>query len=53
MLFHVDVSIKKGQINTFITQHLFSAEKPALDPSTAQKWTLSANEMDDDDVVCK
>ncbi|XP_005174377.2 anamorsin isoform X1 [Danio rerio] len=24
--------------------------KPALDPGTAQKWTLSANDMDDDDV---
>jgi len=34
------------------SQHLISAEKPALDPSTAQKWTLSANDIDDDDVVC-
>lgn len=49
----IDVSIKKRQINTFTTQNLFSSEKPALDPSIAQKWTLSANDMDDDDVVCK
>jgi len=34
------------------SQYLISAEKPALDPSTAQKWTLSANDIDDDDVVC-
>ncbi|XP_039503895.1 anamorsin isoform X2 [Pimephales promelas] len=27
-----------------------TTEKPALDPSTAQKWTLSANDIDDDDV---
>lgn len=27
------------------------AEKPALDPSAAKMWTLSANDMDDDDVV--
>uniref|UniRef100_A0A8C2G2N9 Anamorsin n=1 Tax=Cyprinus carpio TaxID=7962 RepID=A0A8C2G2N9_CYPCA len=27
-----------------------TTEKPALDPSTAQKWTLSVNDMDDDDV---
>ncbi|XP_016324633.1 anamorsin isoform X2 [Sinocyclocheilus anshuiensis] len=27
-----------------------TTEKLALDPSTAQKWTLSANDMDDDDV---
>lgn len=26
------------------------AEKPALDPSTVQMWTLSACDMDDDDV---
>ncbi|KAM9352634.1 anamorsin isoform 1-T2 [Symphorus nematophorus] len=26
------------------------AEKPALDPNTVQMWTLSANDMDDDDV---
>lgn len=26
------------------------AEKPALDPSAAKMWTLSANDMDDDDV---
>ncbi|XP_031420114.1 anamorsin isoform X2 [Clupea harengus] len=25
-------------------------EKPALDPSAAKMWTLSANDMDDDDV---
>ncbi|XP_019896151.2 anamorsin isoform X2 [Esox lucius] len=25
-------------------------EKPALDPSAAKAWTLSANDMDDDDV---
>lgn len=38
--------------NLINPQHLFSAEKPALDPSTEQKWTLSVNDMDDDDVVC-
>lgn len=27
-----------------------TTEKPALDPSTAKMWTLSANDMDDDDV---
>ncbi|TRY75992.1 hypothetical protein DNTS_010896 [Danionella cerebrum] len=27
-----------------------AAEKPALNPSTAHTWTLSANDMDDDDV---
>lgn len=27
------------------------AEKPALDPTAAKLWTLSANDMDDDDVV--
>ncbi|XP_059191828.1 anamorsin [Centropristis striata] len=27
-----------------------TAEKPALDPNTVQMWTLSANDMDDDDV---
>ncbi|XP_033490689.1 anamorsin isoform X2 [Epinephelus lanceolatus] len=27
-----------------------SAEKPALDPNTVKMWTLSANDMDDDDV---
>ncbi|XP_067292259.1 anamorsin [Pseudorasbora parva] len=27
-----------------------TTEKPALDPNTAQKWTLSANDIDDDDV---
>ncbi|XP_070686858.1 anamorsin [Pempheris klunzingeri] len=26
------------------------AEKPALDPNTVKMWTLSANDMDDDDV---
>nr|XP_040018880.1 anamorsin isoform X1 [Gasterosteus aculeatus aculeatus]XP_040018881.1 anamorsin isoform X1 [Gasterosteus aculeatus aculeatus] len=26
------------------------AEKPALDPDAAKMWTLSANDMDDDDV---
>ncbi|XP_076121628.1 anamorsin [Alosa pseudoharengus] len=26
------------------------AEKPALDPSAAKMWTLSANDIDDDDV---
>ncbi|XP_016334562.1 anamorsin-like, partial [Sinocyclocheilus anshuiensis] len=44
------ISIKNVQLNKSTTQHLFSAEKPALDPSTAQKWTLSVNDMDDDDV---
>lgn len=29
----------------------FLAEKLALDPETVQKWTLSANDMNDDDVV--
>lgn len=27
------------------------SEKPALNPSTAKMWTLSVNDMDDDDVV--
>ncbi|XP_051548939.1 anamorsin-like [Myxocyprinus asiaticus] len=27
-----------------------TTEKPALDPSTAKMWTLSANDMDDDNV---
>uniref|UniRef100_A0A3P9M9J6 Anamorsin n=1 Tax=Oryzias latipes TaxID=8090 RepID=A0A3P9M9J6_ORYLA len=27
-----------------------SAEKPALDPNTVKMWTLSANDMNDDDV---
>ncbi|KAA0724511.1 Anamorsin [Triplophysa tibetana] len=27
-----------------------TAEKPALDPNTAKMWTLSVNDMDDDDV---
>lgn len=26
-------------------------EKPALDPGAAKLWTLSANDIDDDDVV--
>lgn len=28
-----------------------SAEKPALDPNVVKMWTLSANDMNDDDVV--
>lgn len=28
-----------------------SAKKPALDPSTVNMWTLSANDINDDDVV--
>lgn len=28
-----------------------SVEKPALDPNAAKMWTLSANDMNDDDVV--
>lgn len=27
------------------------AEKPALDPNTVKMWSLSANDMNDDDVV--
>lgn len=30
---------------------MVSAEKPALDPNTVKMWMLSANDMDDDDVV--
>lgn len=30
---------------------MISAEKPALDPNTVKMWTLSANDMDDGDVV--
>lgn len=30
---------------------LVSAEKPALDPNTVRMWSLSANDMNDDDVV--
>lgn len=29
----------------------FLAEKPALDPDTVKMWTLSASDMNDDDVV--
>jgi len=29
----------------------FPEEKPALDANTLKMWTLSANDMDDDDVV--
>lgn len=28
-----------------------SAEKPALDPNTVKMWMLSANDMNDDDLV--
>lgn len=30
---------------------MVSAEKPALDPDTVKMWTLSAFDMNDDDVV--
>lgn len=29
----------------------FSADKPALDPNTVKMWMLSANDMNDDDLV--
>lgn len=31
---------------------LVAEDKPALDPNVEKAWTLSANDMDDDDVVC-
>lgn len=30
---------------------VMSAEKPALDPNTVKMWMLSANDMNDDDLV--
>lgn len=30
---------------------IYFTEKPALDPSTKKMWMLSANDMNDDDVV--
>lgn len=37
--------------NEKIFQCVVSAEKPALDPDTVKMWTLSATDMNDDDVV--
>lgn len=34
-----------------VIDFLVSVDKPALDPNAAKAWTLSANDMDDDDVV--
>lgn len=36
---------------TILYRCFVSSEKPALDPNTAKMWTLSVNDMDDDDVV--
>lgn len=43
LLYYRAMSVK-GYLSCF-------SEKPALDPGAAKLWTLSANDMDDDDIV--
>ncbi|XP_028665730.2 anamorsin isoform X1 [Erpetoichthys calabaricus] len=38
------------QLKLFSGKKATQKEKPALDPNTAKLWTLSANDIDDDDV---